>query len=517
MSIQIKRGMKKDLPQLKDGELAFCRDTKELYVGNNGNENVSVTKKVEDRLDAVDSQLEHNTSELTKKANVNTVISNLYNTEGIISEILNICQTYTDNFDKFKYGNIYTAWDDRVQTVNGKFELDCSSFINLLIHGVSFYNSRYNGKYENISSPLFFNKIDSYKYRLANQIAKYCVENGYAFVPKSLDEIRAGDIVFYSWKDFETNPSKYTQAQIDFHNNAFMKIDHVAMYLDRKNESFHQTIQYEQYTPQFLYNVSEEYMNQTVLVARLPFANVVQKESGNLIVNGNKKQSTPSGSMTVGTYYLNKKLEKGKIYSLAINGLIETEGCYIVIQDGNNSQTIQSDYGRQKKLNGTQLFYFLYQGEGTDVLKISLGGDSSISNRVGHINWAVLNEGYKIVLYKPQSVSVYNKRKIPLTDWIKQRIQTGYAESYDMVETETHYIINLNLPVNEDFSSTEIQIGNLGTSISNTIRIPCNLISYNNTSSNGVLQFKWNGEISIIKYDSTATWRHAIASGIVIK
>ena len=69
MSIQIKRGMKKDLPQLKDGELAFCRDTKELYVGNNGNENVSVTKKVEDRLDAVDSQLAHNTSMLNKIIN----------------------------------------------------------------------------------------------------------------------------------------------------------------------------------------------------------------------------------------------------------------------------------------------------------------------------------------------------------------------------------------------------------------------------------------------------------------
>lgn len=59
MSIQIKRGMKKDLPQLKDGELVFCKDTKELFVGSNGNENVSVTKKIEDRLDAVDSQLEH--------------------------------------------------------------------------------------------------------------------------------------------------------------------------------------------------------------------------------------------------------------------------------------------------------------------------------------------------------------------------------------------------------------------------------------------------------------------------
>ena len=66
MSIQIKRGMKKDLPQLKDGELAFCRDTKELYVGNNGNENVSVTKKIEDRLDIVDSQLEQNVISLKK-------------------------------------------------------------------------------------------------------------------------------------------------------------------------------------------------------------------------------------------------------------------------------------------------------------------------------------------------------------------------------------------------------------------------------------------------------------------
>lgn len=59
MSIQIKRGMKENLPQLKDGELAFCKDTKELFVGNNGNENVGITKKVEDRLDAVDSQLAH--------------------------------------------------------------------------------------------------------------------------------------------------------------------------------------------------------------------------------------------------------------------------------------------------------------------------------------------------------------------------------------------------------------------------------------------------------------------------
>ena len=35
--IRIKRGTKIDLPVLQDGELGYCRDTKELYIGNNGN------------------------------------------------------------------------------------------------------------------------------------------------------------------------------------------------------------------------------------------------------------------------------------------------------------------------------------------------------------------------------------------------------------------------------------------------------------------------------------------------
>lgn len=91
MSIQIKRGMKKDLPQLKDGELAFCRDTKELYVGSNGNENVSITKKIEDRLNAVDSQLEHNINdiELIKKQYINVKLFDCKG-DGITDDTLNI-------------------------------------------------------------------------------------------------------------------------------------------------------------------------------------------------------------------------------------------------------------------------------------------------------------------------------------------------------------------------------------------------------------------------------------------
>lgn len=35
-SMQIKRGLKRNLPLLKDGQLAYCKDAKELWIGNDG-------------------------------------------------------------------------------------------------------------------------------------------------------------------------------------------------------------------------------------------------------------------------------------------------------------------------------------------------------------------------------------------------------------------------------------------------------------------------------------------------
>lgn len=465
-------------------------------------------------VDRHDKEIKGNKNQINILSN--TVVSNLYNTEGIISQIMNTAKSYTDNFDKIVYGNKYTAYDKEVKPVNGKYELDCSSFINLLIHGVKFHNSRYNGKNDNYGSPLFFHGIDSYKYRLANQMAQFCVENGYVFKPaKDLSNIRAGDLMFFSWTDFETNPDKYTQAQIDFHNNAFMKIDHVAMYLDQKNDTIYQTIQYEQYTPHFLYDVDLEYMQQCILVARLPFANVENYENKNLIVNGNKKQICQN-SIKVGSYYLNKKLVKGSMYSLTVNGKVDTNDCYFIVQA--NGKTIHSDYGRATT-NGTVLFYFVYKEDiEVDEITISIGSsDTTNTLRNGHVNWCCLNEGYRLVSNVPQNTGMYNFRELPLTDWIKNKIVDGFAASNTLLETETHYLINLNLPVDEDFVTNEILIGNSHANISNTMRLPCNLISHDNTSVNGILQFKWNGEISIIKFNSQATWRHAMASGIILK
>ena len=35
-SMQIKRGLKRNMPLLKDGQLAYCKDAKELWIGNDG-------------------------------------------------------------------------------------------------------------------------------------------------------------------------------------------------------------------------------------------------------------------------------------------------------------------------------------------------------------------------------------------------------------------------------------------------------------------------------------------------
>jgi hypothetical protein len=445
----------------------------------------------------------------------NTVVSNLRNTEGFINEIFRVCQTYTDNFDLLVYGNRYTAWDSVVQTVNGKYELDCSSFINLLIHGVEFQKSRYAGNDDNTCNPLFFNSIDSYEFRLANQIAKYCVDNGYAFVPSSLEEIQAGDIVFYSWTGYDENPEEYTQAEIDFHNNAFMKIDHVAMYLARKNDTFHHTIQYEQYTPQFLFTVSEGYMEQAVLVARLPFASIQENDTADLIVNGNTKKTCVNANV-VGKYYLSKSLKKGKMYTMVIDGQIDTDECYFVIQDP-QWNTLYSDNGVEHLFNGTRVIHFLYQGEGVNVINISLGAPSHVSaTRNGCVNWCSLYEGYKITIPDKQGSSSSHIRELQIRQNIKDVMLNDYAFTNSLIEYDSYYLVNLNLTVNTDYKSNPIIIGDI-EKLSITQRIPCVLISHDNVVTGGAIQFNTTGEIMVVKYDSDATWRHAIASGIIVK
>lgn len=449
-----------------------------------------------------------------------TIVSSIHNSEGIIQKIMDVCKTYTDHFDEIVYGNTYTAWDSTVQQVDGKWELDCSSFQNLLIHGVTFENSRYNGNSENKGNPLFFQGIDSSTYRLANQMAKYAVENGYAFKPnKDFSNIEAGDLVFFSWDDY-TLENGYTQEQIDFHNNAFMNIDHVAMFLSKKNDTIYQTIQYEENTPEFFFNVSEKnYMSKAVLVARFPFANV-ENVPENIIADPTTKKTNKddSSTYTIGRYKLERKLEAGKLYTICMRALLETEDTYITIQNPNTGTTLYSDWGRIWT-EGTKenKFYFLCPEE-TDEIRISIASNSNATIRVGTIEWCCLYEGYKRDIVKTLQLypNIYN---LSIKDEIIADLDTNKSPIYKVVEYANHYLLNINIPLNTSRTG-ELYIGEIGKKLGNTCRIPCNLITSDNIPYNAILQISGlseTGEIQIIPYNLSIEYSNIMVTGIMIK
>ena len=55
-SMQIKRGLKRNLPLLKDGQLGYCKDVNELWIGNDG-ENVQIGGSSTDNVTAEFIQL----------------------------------------------------------------------------------------------------------------------------------------------------------------------------------------------------------------------------------------------------------------------------------------------------------------------------------------------------------------------------------------------------------------------------------------------------------------------------
>lgn len=450
------------------------------------------------------------------------VISNLHNSEGIIQKIMDVCKTYTNHFSEIVYGNRYTAYDSVVQQVDGKWELDCSSFQNLLIHGVTFENSRYNGNSINKGNPLFFHGIDSTKYRLANQMAKYGVENGYAFYPnEDFSNIEAGDLVFYSWKGYDTNPENYTQAQIDFHNNAFMKIDHVTMYLGKKNDSTYQTIQYEQYTPQFFYDVNQNYMSQAVLVVRFPFANV-ENIQGNLVSKPNDIKQNTTGSAN-GVYKLKTKLEPGKIYTCCLNLNLTLPNTYIVLRTSTGT-TLYSDYGRVwNDSNKDYKFHFICpQNVNIDEIHIGVGysGEGTVTNRPCTTNYFYLYDGYKRDITK-ELVNTYPiTTDITLTGEISGLLNSNMSPIYKVIEFDTYYHITINIPLTTE-KNGNLVIGSIGKKMGNTCRIPCNLIGSDGvTSYNAILQISGTsatGDVIIMPISSTIQYKYVMASGIMFK
>lgn len=441
-------------------------------------------------------------------------ISHIHNSEGFIQKIVDVCKSYTDNFDKLVYGNIYTAYDETTKQVDGKWQLDCSSFQNLLIRGVTFENSRYAGNAENIENPLFFNKFDPYEFRLANTMAKWLYDNGYTFQPApDFSNIEAGDLVFYSW----------SETTGEFHENAFMHIDHVAMFLQKKNDTVYQTIQYEEYTPNFFYDAGESYMSAAVLVARLPFP-MVENTGDNIAVDSYKEVSlNASSGNELGVYNLVKPMKAGKMYTCCFKGKIDTEGAYFLLHSDNyktlfsNSGEVWS--GKEKEYK----FSFICPEGLTDYKKIRVMCSGGGSSRTAKVSNFCLYDGYKRVYTDntlPTSYPFF--RAFDLTEDIANNLESDMAASSYILEYKDCYVLSLNIPL-KTLRSGNLLIGRLGVRLSETRRLHANLVADEDgiiSHYNGYLQISSGsatGEVYINTWNSSHKYQYIMVNGMIAK
>lgn len=474
----------------------------------------TVQKKFVPILDMPDSfrKLNNFTSEINSRGQ---------NSKGAIENLIANAQTYAEQTSNLVYGNSYTAYDTNVTQVGGKYQIDCSSFANLMVRGVPWQNSRYIPTNTiNKDSNDFFLNMNPYEWRYANQMGRYAYEYGYSYKPNAdLSNVQPGDILFFHWNNW--TPGSGGDVAENLRANNFMGIDHVAVVLHRKNESRWATLQFDTGISTVYYEASNEYMSQAVLGARFPLAHVDSKYSNdNLLRDSNAVKTTGGVGATIGTYNLTKPLEYGKYYTIVFDGNITTEGGYFTVSSG--GQTVFSDGGKIGQYNGLTYLRFpcLVNTNGATTVSINIGAPAgTAADRQGTINWATLYEGY--VRNKPYHVnppSFVSIKDFPLDSALVSDVNTNAAPYYKYTLDGNKLIVSFSLTFNTNKTGTQV-IGVIPSSDrpSVTQRIPVVLISPTNTPLAGALQVSSGGNVSVVAYNGTDQWKAVISNGIIFR
>ena len=140
------------------------------------------------------------------------------------NQMIALGTSYMAQLDSLVYGNMKTAINE--ETTN---EIDCSSFLKLVLGGVAYENSKYAA---DANTPVegFGIQFPDNPYRntwgadryLANDLAHYAYDQGVAFLPNAdASNIQPGDVVFLSTKDTD---------------GYFMDITHAGIFVEYKGQ-----------------------------------------------------------------------------------------------------------------------------------------------------------------------------------------------------------------------------------------------------------------------------------------
>lgn len=181
------------------------------------------------------------------------------------NKIIELCDSYVENNNLFRYGYKHSAFRKDVCPINERYEINCSTFSMLIALGISFENSKYRGSNnDGIFKDRYSQEIsewfsDSGKAKFSYDLAYKMYSDGHCFIPnEDFSNVETGDILF-----FNLNPSN------DTHNSYFMGIDHSAIFGYGFGDKF---LIYEVGDDKGPQNVpkSKNIINKVVLVGRMP-------------------------------------------------------------------------------------------------------------------------------------------------------------------------------------------------------------------------------------------------------
>lgn len=327
-------------------------------------------------------------------------------TDGALTQLFRTALTYVNN-DELIYGNPNTLFSSGAPDANGKYQIDCSSFVQACMEGITFENSKYKNdkNYPNNYGFQFPDSAKSSGRMLANDLGEYAYQNGWAYEPlPDYSNLRPGDLIFLF-----NNP-----------NGTFWKdIGHV-MLVSRVNQRENTSITVVEATSagtgtvvkEVTYSVTDLVNKKAFLCARYPLI-----DSGFMpkVINYDAEKvitTTTASTWVIAPIRTMKPLKEQQMYTLFIKADFVEPGGYPIVRFASND-TIYT-FGGTAKRRPDKMFrvnFFIPKGrltaEWLNKLDIYVAGSSGTT-----VSLVALYEGYVteysgVVENIPQDQAVY--------------------------------------------------------------------------------------------------------------
>lgn len=164
---------------------------------------------------------------------VSSVYSDVINDHLTVSQMMEVARSYFLHREEFVYDTeqprtVFHPTDSTLSNLTGytdKHSIVCSTFVDLVLSGISFENSRYNGgsntKTYSYGMPELYDTVENYDGKNANQLAlkSYSAGNLHR-VNDNWSNIKKGDVLFFSKVAEETGADSRQFANI-YHNGIY--------------------------------------------------------------------------------------------------------------------------------------------------------------------------------------------------------------------------------------------------------------------------------------------------------